>query len=275
MSSSGKEDKVIPSSISAADGISLLKRQKEKGKELITSRPLDFARYHAWKNTTREFIVNAFGSDSSNVKSMSSIGKYGSFPMNAGEEWWENHRVESLNNQLVMLDSLIEQLEARILLSSAREPLNVLSIIETLCCRFHLVVRQLRDRHDNRQPLNVEDEYDVQDLFHALLRLFFDDIRSEEWTPSYAGRASRMDFLLKDFSTVIEVKKTRVGLGTKEVGQQLIEDIARYQAHPSCTTLVCFVYDPEGRVSNPRGLENDLNQQEGNLLVKVLVVPRN
>jgi len=36
-------------------------------------------------------------------------------------------------------------------------------------------------------------------------------------------------------------------------------DIARYQSHPDCRNLVCFVYDPEGKIGNPKGLENDLN----------------
>lgn len=45
--------------------------------------------------------------------------------------------------------------------------------------------------------LFLEDEYDVQDLPHALLLLYFDDVRAEEWTPSYAGKSARMDFLLK------------------------------------------------------------------------------
>jgi hypothetical protein len=100
--------------------------------------------------------------------------------------------------------------------------------IERICKRFHIVVNQLRERHQNRHTLDVSDEYDVQDLLHALLRIFFDDIRPEEWTPSYAGKSARMDFLLKNESIVIEVKKTRDGLSSREVGSQLIEDIHRY-----------------------------------------------
>jgi REase_DpnII-MboI len=64
-------------------------------------------------------------------------------------------------------------------------------------------------------------EYDVQDLLHALLHLYCDDIRTEEWTPSYAGASSRMDFLLKKEKIVVEVKKTRQGLDAREVGEQL------------------------------------------------------
>jgi hypothetical protein len=147
-------------------------------------------------------------------------------------------------------------------------------LIEGLINRFHAVTRQLRQRHDNRSTLDISDEYDVQDLFHALLQLYFDDIRPEEWTPSYAGGSSRMDFLLKIQKTVIEVKKTRPKLGAKEVGEQLSVDIPRYRSHPDCRNLICFVYDPEERILNPRGLEQDLSQPVGELNVKVYITQR-
>ena len=112
---------------------------------------------------------------------------------------------------------------------SLRDPLEC---IRLLCDRFHSVCRQLRSRHAGRATLDVQDEYDVQDLLHALLSIHFLDIRPEEWTPSYAGRSARMDFLLKQEQVVVETKKTRSGLGSREIGDQLIEDIARDQPHP-------------------------------------------
>ncbi len=81
------------------------------------------------------------------------------------------------------------------------------------------------ENRENRETLKIEDEYDVQDLLHALLLLYFDDVRAEEWTPSYAGKSARMDFLLKNERVVIEVKKTRLGLADKELGDQLIIDV--------------------------------------------------
>lgn len=151
---------------------------------------------------------------------------------------------------------------------------NSLGIIKKICSRFHLVVRQLQQRYDNRETLTVNDEYDVQDLFHALLRIYFEDIRPEEWTPSYAGGCSRIDFLLLDEEITIEIKKTREGLTAKKLGSQLIEDTAKYQKHPTCKTLICFVYDPEGRINNPRGIENDLSGKKDNIEVKVYIVPK-
>ena len=144
--------------------------------------------------------------------------------------------------------------------------------LDRIFARFHKVARQLRSRHAGRNTLEIEDEYDVQDLLHAILQLYFDDIRDEEWTPSYAGSAARVDFLLKNEKTVIEVKKTRQGPADKEVGNQLIEDIERYQAHPDCEKLVCFVYDPEGRIGNPNGVMNDLNSRHERF-AKVVIEP--
>lgn len=142
-----------------------------------------------------------------------------------------------------------------------------------LCDRFYIVGRQIRERYEERNTLEIEDEYDVQDLFHALLKVFFDDVRPEEWTPSYAGKSARMDFLIKGEGVVIEIKKTRKGLEEKEIGEQLTLDIAKYKKHPDCKCLICFVYDPEARIGNPRGLENDLSDSEEDLDVKVLIRP--
>jgi len=149
-----------------------------------------------------------------------------------------------------------------------------LLVLEHLISRFHTVARQLRRRYNNRVTLDVNDEYDVQDLLHALLQIHFDDIRAEEWTPSYAGSSSRMDFLLKTEKIVVEVKKTRSGLGAREIGEQLSVDIVKYRSHPDCKCLICFVYDPEEQIPNPRGLEQDLSEPVGGIDVRVYVIQR-
>ncbi len=147
---------------------------------------------------------------------------------------------------------------------------NIIKIID----RFHLIAKKIRRRYDNRATLDIEDEYDVQDLFHSLLAIYFDDIRPEEYTPSYASKSARMDFFLPDIETVVEIKKTRATLNEKKLAEELLIDIARYKKHPSCKTLICFVYDPEGRISNPSGLENDLNIKDEILEVIVIIVPK-
>lgn len=184
-----------------------------------------------------------------------------------------------LSDSLVELEFIVEQYRKYGEMGSPNAGDQVTALdpavsVERICSRIALVIRQLRERYDARSTLKVDDEYDLQDILHALLHLFFDDVRPEEYTPSYAGKATRMDFLLKNESIVIEAKMTRRGLGAKEVGEQLIIDIAHYKSHPDCKSLFCLVYDPDHRVDNPRGLENDLSKKTDGMAVRVFVVPR-
>jgi len=149
---------------------------------------------------------------------------------------------------------------------------NSIAAVSNLCERFHLIVRQLRVSRKSHESLDIRDEYDVQYLFHALLHLHFNDIRSEEPTPSYAGGSARMDFLLRPEKLVVETKMSRRGLGAKELGDQLSEDIQRYKAHPDCKVLICFVYDPEELIANPRGIECDLSSSK-EINVQVFIRP--
>ncbi len=147
-------------------------------------------------------------------------------------------------------------------------------LVGLLCDRFHLIAKQIRQRHNDRSTLDIKDEYDVQDLLHSILKIYFDDIRPEEWNPSYAGSSSRSDFLLKDEKVIIEVKKTRETLKAKQLGEQLIIDIAHYRKNPDCNTLYCFVYDPDGYISNPKGIQNDLTKKEIDFNVIVNIIPK-
>lgn len=142
--------------------------------------------------------------------------------------------------------------------------------------RFHRFVKQLKQRQGRSTIpiIEVQNEYDVQDLLHALLKLEYDDVRAEEYTPSYAGSNSRMDFLLKKEEIVVEVKKTSEKLKDKEIGVQLNDDIAKYKTHPNCKILYCFIYDPQEIISNPDGLQNDLSKETEEFRVKVIITPK-
>lgn len=172
---------------------------------------------------------------------------------------------------LPKLDAVISYMESL----GATTEVDALVTVEHICKRFDQIARQLKTRYNSRETLVVSDEHDAQDLIHALLRMHFDDIRPEEWTPSYAGSSARMDFLLKDERLAVEVKKTSNSLRDRKIGEQLIVDIAKYSEHPNCDTLVCFVYDPEGFISNPIGLESDLQRLSTDKLnVRVYIYPK-
>lgn len=152
-----------------------------------------------------------------------------------------------------------------------QEPLQ---LIRKVCLRFHSVARQLRLRKDYRTTLEVEDDYDLQDLLYALLKLEFDEVGSEEWTPPYTGGAPRTTLLVNRDQIAVVAKKTRSGLTTKELTDQVAADSAYYRAQDKCATLFCFIYDPEGRIGSPKRLETNLTSVSEHCTVEVLVAPK-
>lgn len=152
---------------------------------------------------------------------------------------------------------------------------SALERIERLCRRFSRVAAELRHRRSGKAPFEVEDEYDLQDLFRALLCLEFDDVRAEDPTSKLAGASSRIDFALPGEDVLVEVKMTRAGLTDKEVGEELLVDLVRYRTHPSARAVVCFIYDPKHHVRNPDGLKADLEKQsDSGFTVKAFIEPR-
>jgi hypothetical protein len=146
--------------------------------------------------------------------------------------------------------------------------------IESLFSRFHSVALEIVRRHEGRNSLIIKDEYDVQDLLRGLLKIYFEDVRDEEYTPSYGGCCSRMDLLLKKEKIVIETKMLRESLSQKKVRNELIIDKAHYRVHQDCKKLYCFVYDPENRIHNPGGFETDLSDIVNDFETKTFVIPR-
>mgnify|MGYP004458825137 FL=1 len=184
-------------------------------------------------------------------------------------------KFNSLENLKIIeriLENIRQYIKKDYISLESKSDIKLESTFDLIFENFHKVVRKLKNRYNNRNTINIEDEYDVQDLLFAILQMFFRDIRKEEWTPSYAGNSSRVDFLLKVEKVVIEVKKTRKGMKDKDLGEQLIIDISKYKVHPDCQREICFVYDPEGRIINPEGIIKDL-EEDNKGFVKIYINP--
>jgi hypothetical protein len=52
----------------------------------------------------------------------------------------------------------------------------------------------------------------------------------------------------------------RQSLTARELGEELLIDRQKYQAHPNIGHLVCLVFDYQGYLPNLRGIEEDLDQ---------------
>lgn len=175
-------------------------------------------------------------------------------------------------NYINKLERLIGILKAFSDIPTKSHSADIDIIIEQICTNFHKCARAILKRHADRTTLEINDEYDVQDLLGGILRLFVNDIRPEDYVPSYAGRNSRIDFYLSEYNTCIETKMTREGLTDKEIGEELAIDIARYKN--KCHTLVCFIYDKGSFLRNPYGLISDLESLSTDTLqIKVYITP--
>lgn len=234
------------------------------------------SKFEAWNNSLLRFINSNYDKATydifKNRNYSLSVWTF-STPDSDFVEAFERDLKTTIEDLKMLLEEEKDELSCNI--NKIVEPsTDSIQLITNLFNRFHIISKQLRERYNSRETLNVCDEYDVQDLMHSLLCVYFDDIRVEEWTPSYAGSCSRQDFLLKKEKIVIEIKKTRKGLQDKQVGEQLIVDIERYKSHQDCKNLLCFVYDPDERISNPRGLENDLTKVTDGLNVITIVTQK-
>lgn len=161
-------------------------------------------------------------------------------------------------------------------LCSPTKPSEIGELLETLLKGLRRAMHPLTHRRKGAQALSFSTEYDVQDLLHALLRPWVADIRPEEFTPSYAGSSTRMDFLLPKYKLVIELKFVRERNHARKIGDELIVDVDHYRQHPNCNELWCVVFDQDHLLPNAEGLKNDLEgtrtTKDGTINVKVFVL---
>ncbi len=153
-------------------------------------------------------------------------------------------------------------------------PDDPLETIRKLCARFHAIVRQLRLRREYRPTIDVEDERDVQDLMFALLRYELEEVSPHEWVPPYQNPTPSTAMVLPRHRLVVLAKKTRSGHGAREIAQELTADGQEFSTAAGPQSLVCFVYDPDGRIGNPRSLEADLTRVSDAQVLEVIIFPK-
>lgn len=149
---------------------------------------------------------------------------------------------------------------------------NALELLEGTFRRLPFSIATLCRTVRNRPGLTMNDEYDLQRVVHAVLQLHFNDVRPEEYGPSVAGGSPRIDFVLPEVRVAIEVKMTRQDHTAKKLGNELAEDILRYRAHPDVGALCAVAYDPSRQVTNPTGFERDIFSDEGELLIRAVII---
>jgi len=238
-------------------------------------------RYGIWDRRNYRFLTELFDTDEIAVE-YKAVAKFNLTGSYRSQERAEQHqkridrKVKWFKELARRIDNHFHEADEVTPNRPFSETLSAIERVDLLCSRFHAVVDQLKQpKRGSKRGLrsSPKDEYDVQDVLHALLWIFFSDVRREDPVPQRAGAASRTDFVLKQEQIIIEVKKTRANLRDNEVGKELIVDIERYKGRKDCKVLYCFVYDPEHYIRNPAGVE-ELSRNDPDLAVKVVVVPK-
>ena len=153
----------------------------------------------------------------------------------------------------------------------APAPVPAVTVLEGLLKRMPRVIKQLRFRSGERQPLRIQDETDLDDLLRALLPLHFDDIRPQLRTPSYTP-GTRIDLLLAQEKVVVAAKLAGPRLLEAQLVTQLNEDVACYRKRiNACHTLVAYVHDPEGVIRDPNILNSAPDTTPGELSLRAVV----
>jgi hypothetical protein len=249
--------------------------------ELTSITPISWSRLQAWVAKATPIVRSDWPDFFSDFQALIAEPRWTSLPRVGGSPNSElvnarSRETEQKSNQQkidAIQQNILAFISGLILTVPHTNTPSVLSTLLFMCKRFPRFARQLAIRLRGRTAIQIEDEYDVQYVMLALLRLHFDDVCSEESTPSYAGGSSQLDFLLSEEQYGIEVKKTRTTLRDADIGAQLLVDIERYAQHHRCKTLICFVYDPDSFLDNPRGLERDLSGHREKIEVIVVVSP--
>jgi predicted nucleotide-binding protein len=101
-------------SVSPDKGIALIQRQIDVSERLKSGGHVDGNVYGSWENTTRNYLVKAFGEGSPNVRDFDDVSRVWGVPMNADDAWWDQSRRKRLEAQLVRLGSYVELLRTEV-----------------------------------------------------------------------------------------------------------------------------------------------------------------
>jgi len=139
---------------------------------------------------------------------------------------------------------------------SSSEIAQSAALIIRIMDKWSNMISSFKEHRIDVKPIEVKNEYEMQYLFEGILRLLFEDVRPETYTPNYANRSNRTDFLLPKQRILIETKMTRPSLDGKKLAEELIIDKEHYRKHPDVDVILCFVYDPERNIKNPEGIKD-------------------
>lgn len=130
------------------------------------------------------------------------------------------------------------------------------NLIELICKRVSNSARILSTRQrKDKDPFVVEDEYDVQDLLHAILRAYLKYSVQEDPLPKVAGtKSSRADISIEELGILIEIKYVRSPDDQKRIFNEFSQDLLVYTSWKPLRTLLFVIFNSDD-LRDPEALE--------------------
>jgi hypothetical protein len=119
------------------------------------------------------------------------------------------------------------------------------AVVEQLCKRLPQAARILGMRsRKGKAPYEIVDEYDVQDLLHAVLRSYLKYSVQEDPLPKVAGaKSSRADISIEELGILVEVKYVHGPEDQKRLFEEYSQDLVLYAQWPHLRTLIYLIYN--------------------------------
>lgn len=171
-----------------------------------------------------------------------SLERIAYYPLNAYSDRETKENMEAAKQRVI---SYIEN----ILCDNEKEE-QVLEILNN----FYLFLENLIEREPHKRggiqqeqlhALKIKNEYDVQHLLYACIKLLYPMARAEVSEDTGYGTV-RTDIFL-DTNHVIEVKCTRKNMSLKKLTEEIEADMIHYNAE----NIYFFLYDKEKIIENP------------------------
>jgi hypothetical protein len=139
------------------------------------------------------------------------------------------------------------------------------ALVEELCRRLPQAARILGQRsRKGKTSYDICDEYDVQDLLHALIRGYLKYTVQEDTLPKIAGaKSGRVDISIEDIGVLIELKYARGPEDQKRIFEEYSQDLVLYAKWGPLQTLIYLIYN-SADLHDPEAFETLSGKQEIN-----------
>ncbi len=141
---------------------------------------------------------------------------------------------EKINQGLIVRESILPSVNV------------LLSVLNS----FPDVVSRLKHRRSGKSTLDINDEYDIQDILYVMLKGMFPTLQYEDPTSKVGPNSSRADFTILDLCVFIEVKHVSQKGKEKTVHDECLTDIQKYGKQEGCQKIIFFIYDPNKCIDN-------------------------